>query len=50
MTLDELFAEFTLTDEERKALVWRLVAIRSQRLVETLLPQKAKSAGATRKR
>lgn len=47
MTFDELFAELTLTDEERKALVWRLVAIRSQRLVETLL---LKSAGATRKR
>ena len=47
MTFDEFFSEFKLTSEERKALVWRLVAIRSQRLLETLLPElkKGKSHG-----
>ena len=38
MTLDELLSEHRVTDEERRALVWHLAAVRMRRLVETLLP------------
>lgn len=38
-SFDELFAELNLTPEERAALVWHLAALRTQRLVETLLPE-----------
>jgi hypothetical protein len=38
VTLDELFAEHHVTDEERRALVWHLAAFRMRRLIETLLP------------
>lgn len=37
-TFDEAFAELNLTPDERKALVWQLAAIRTRRLIETLLP------------
>ena len=39
MTFDELFADFNITQDERKSLVWRLAAMRTQRLIETLLPE-----------
>lgn len=38
-TFDEAFAELNLTSEERGALVWQLAAIRTRRLIETLLPE-----------
>jgi hypothetical protein len=37
-TFDEAFAEFNLTQEERTAMVWHLAAIRTRKLIETLLP------------
>lgn len=40
-SFDEAFSEHRLTVEERRALVWRLAAIRTQRLIETLLPEPA---------
>ena len=38
-TFEEVFGD--VTAEERIALVWRLAAIRSQRLIEMLLPPEA---------
>lgn len=38
-TFDEAFAEHRLTPFERAALVWHLAAIRTRKLVETLLPE-----------
>ena len=38
MTLDELFAEHTVTDEERRALVWHLAFLRMRHMIETMLP------------
>ena len=38
-TFDEAFAELNLTPSERAALVWHLAAIRTRKLVETLLPE-----------
>jgi hypothetical protein len=35
-TFDEVFGD--VSEEERIALVWKLVAIRSRKLVEKLLP------------
>lgn len=37
MTFDELFREFTLTAEERKALVFYLAHLRARRTIEVLL-------------
>lgn len=36
MTFDELFSEFTLTAEERTALIWHLAMLRARRTVEAL--------------
>lgn len=38
-TFDEAFAELNLKPDERAALVWHLAAIRTRKLVETLLPE-----------
>lgn len=38
-TFDEAFAELNLTPAERAALVWQLAAIRTRKLIETLLPE-----------
>lgn len=38
-TFDEAFAELHLKPEERAALVWHLVSIRTRKLIQTLLPQ-----------
>lgn len=37
MTFDEFFAEHTLTEQERVALVWHLAEFRARRTVEELL-------------
>lgn len=38
-TFDELFAEHSLTPEERAALVWHLAEFRARKTVQALLPQ-----------
>lgn len=38
-TFDEAFAELNLKPAERAALVWHLAAIRTRKLIETLLPE-----------
>lgn len=38
-SFDEAFAELNLKPHERAALVWHLAAIRTRKLVETLLPE-----------
>lgn len=35
---DDVFREFTLTAEERKALVFYLAALRARKTIEALLP------------
>lgn len=44
-TFDEAFAELNLKPAERAALVWHLAAIRTRKLVETLLPAPSEGAG-----
>jgi hypothetical protein len=39
MTFDELFSEHTLTDAERRELVYFLAAFRMRKTIERLLPQ-----------
>lgn len=49
-SFDEAFAEHRLSSEGRKALVWRLAAIRTQKLIGTLLPEPAPFSPAEMKR
>lgn len=44
-TFDEAFAELNLKPAERAALVWHLAAIRTRKLVETLLPPTGNEIG-----
>ena len=46
MTFDELFAEHSLTPEERMALVMHLATLRALATVRTLLGPNARLSGA----
>jgi hypothetical protein len=41
MTFDELFADFRLTADERRSLVWFLATMRARKTIEALLPDDA---------